>query len=53
MCSFTTDKPVLLVVGGSLGAQKVNDAIRAALPQLLEHFQVAHLAAKVNLTKAL
>ena len=28
MCSFTTDKPVLLVVGGSLGAKKVNDAIR-------------------------
>lgn len=53
MCSFTTDKPVLLVVGGSLGAKKVNDAIRAALPQLLEHFQVAHLCGKGKLDESL
>lgn len=53
MCSFNTDKPILLVFGGSLGAQKVNEAIRAALPQLLTKFQVAHLCGKGKLDESL
>lgn len=36
-------KPVLLMVGGSLGAQAVNDALRQALPLLLPDFDVVHL----------
>lgn len=40
---FSGDKPVLLVMGGSQGAAKVNDAVRAALPELLKTFDVAHL----------
>ena len=43
MCGFSTDKPVILVIGGSLGSVAVNTAVRAALPELLEHFQVVHL----------
>lgn len=42
-CGFTTAKPVLLVVGGSTGAVRVNKAIRAILPKLLERYQVCHL----------
>lgn len=53
MCSFNTDKPILLVFGGSLGAQKVNEAIRAALPLLLTKFQVAHLCGKGKLDESL
>ncbi len=40
------DKPFLLVMGGSLGAQAVNEAVRADLPQLLKEFNVIHLCGK-------
>ena len=46
LCGFTADKPVILVIGGSLGAVAVNNAVREALPQLLESFQVVHLCGK-------
>ena len=45
-CGFTTDKPVLMVIGGSLGAASVNDNIRKILPELLKEFQVVHLCGK-------
>ena len=45
-CGFTSDKPVILVVGGSLGAVAVNDAVRRLLPELLKDFQVIHLCGK-------
>ena len=48
-CHFTTDKPVLLVVGGSTGSKVINDAIREQLPVLLKDFQVIHLCGKGNL----
>ncbi|MDD6571221.1 MAG: undecaprenyldiphospho-muramoylpentapeptide beta-N-acetylglucosaminyltransferase [Thermoflexaceae bacterium] len=48
-CGFTSDKPVIMVVGGSTGAVHVNDAVRAILPKLLEKFQVVHLCGKGKL----
>lgn len=45
-CGFTANKPVILVVGGSLGAVRVNEAVREILPQLLEKYQVIHLCGK-------
>ncbi len=41
--------PVLLVLGGSQGAQIVNDAIIEALPRLVEKYQVIHQTGKNNL----
>ena len=46
MCGFTANKPVIMVIGGSLGAANVNKAVRDALPRLLEDFQVVHLCGK-------
>lgn len=46
LCGFSADKPVILVIGGSLGAVAVNNAVRAALPELLETFQIVHLCGK-------
>lgn len=46
MCDFTANKPVIMVIGGSLGAANVNKAVREALPKLLEDFQVVHLCGK-------
>ena len=43
---FTDSKPVILVIGGSLGAVAVNEAVRRVLPNLLKDFQVIHLCGK-------
>lgn len=45
-CGFDGSKPVLLIIGGSLGAVRVNEAVRAILPSLLEKFDVIHLCGK-------
>ena len=46
MCGFTANKPVIMVIGGSLGAANVNKAVRDALPKLLKDFQIVHLCGK-------
>ena len=46
-------KPVLLIIGGSLGAASVNDAIRRILPSLLPDFDVIHLCGKDKLDSSL
>lgn len=43
---YSGEKPVLLVMGGSLGAQKLNELVRAALPLLCERYDVIHLCGK-------
>lgn len=53
LCGFTSDKPVILVIGGSLGSVVVNTAVREALPELLEKFQVIHLCGKGKLDDSL
>lgn len=52
-CNFTANKPVILVVGGSMGAVAVNNSIRSILPTLLEKFQVVHLCGKDKLDNSL
>jgi len=42
------DLPTLLVVGGSLGARSINQAIISILPQLLDFAQVLHISGKLN-----
>lgn len=46
MCKFTANKPVIMVIGGSLGAASVNKVVREALPKLLTDFQVVHICGK-------
>lgn len=46
MCGFTTSKPIIMVVGGSLGAVAVNEAVRGALDILLKKYQIVHLCGK-------
>ena len=53
LCGFSADKPVILVIGGSLGAVAVNNAVRSALPELLESFQIVHLCGKGKIDETL
>ncbi len=43
---FKDVKPVIMVMGGSLGAANVNKAIRSILPKLLNRYNVIHLTGK-------
>lgn len=52
-CGFKDIKPVILIVGGSLGAAAVNDAVRGVLPELLKEFQIIHLCGKGKLDASL
>lgn len=45
-CGFSTEKPVILVVGGSTGAAALNEAVWNLLPTLLKRFQIVHLCGK-------
>lgn len=53
LCGFNTDKPCLLVIGGSLGAGSINRNIRDALPQLTTEYQVIHICGKGKLEPSL
>lgn len=52
-CGFTANKPVILVIGGSLGSVRVNEAVREILPQLLEKYQIIHLCGKDKVDESL
>ena len=41
-----SEKPVLMVVGGSLGAVALNEALRASLDELLIKYNIIHLCGK-------
>jgi UDP-N-acetylglucosamine--N-acetylmuramyl-(pentapeptide) pyrophosphoryl-undecaprenol N-acetylglucosamine transferase len=45
---LTKDLPTVLILGGSLGAQKINDAIIDLLPELTKRYQIIHQVGKVN-----
>ena len=45
---LTGGKPVILVSGGSQGAQKINSVLLAILAQILEHFEIIHQTGRNN-----
>lgn len=46
MCGFDAARPTLLVMGGSSGAERINAALRTALPELVPTWQIIHLTGK-------
>lgn len=53
MCGFSANKPIIMVIGGSMGSVIVNNAIRLALPSLLNQYQIVHLCGKDKLDPSL
>lgn len=53
VCGFTANKPVIMVIGGSLGSAAINKAVREALPTLLNDFQVVHICGKEKIDNLL
>lgn len=46
ICNFTKEKPIILVMGGSLGSKIINDFIFENIQDITEKFQVVHLVGK-------
>jgi len=44
--------PTILIMGGSQGAQKINDVVLSALTDLVSHYQVIHQTGKRNFSEA-
>ncbi len=42
------DRPVILILGGSQGAQKINDMVLTILPQMLNDFEIIHQTGEKN-----
>lgn len=52
-CGFTAGKPVMMIIGGSIGSVFINQVVREALPDLLKKYQIIHLCGKGNLDDTL
>ncbi|WP_409251045.1 undecaprenyldiphospho-muramoylpentapeptide beta-N-acetylglucosaminyltransferase [Bacillus sp. SCS-153A] len=53
LTGFYDSKPVLMIMGGSLGSRKINEAVRKNLSLLMEKYQIIHLCGKGNLDPSL
>lgn len=53
ICGFKEDKPILLIIGGSLGSKFINDSVRSILIKILKDFNVIHICGKGNLDEKL
>ena len=51
-CGFSGKKPVLLIMGGSLGAIVINNVLDKIIPKLTQTYDVAHIRGKKNLLSA-
>ena len=49
---LSANRPIILIIGGSLGSVTVNRSVRHILPKLLETFQVIHICGKGNLDES-
>ncbi|MBS4194880.1 undecaprenyldiphospho-muramoylpentapeptide beta-N-acetylglucosaminyltransferase [Lederbergia citri] len=46
---FHTKLPILTIMGGSLGAKKINETVHAAIEQLTKKYQIVHICGKNNI----
>ena len=49
LCGFTSEKPVIMVIGGSQGSENINKIVRSTLKTLLKNFNICHLCGNGNL----
>lgn len=46
--NLTGEKPLILILGGSQGAQRINDTLLIILPEILREFELIHQTGKKN-----
>ena len=53
ICGFKDEKPILMVIGGSLGSKIINEAIRSKLQKLMIQYNIIHICGNGNIDKTL
>lgn len=53
ICKFTDAKPVLMIIGGSLGAKRINQTVRNCVEQLLREYNIIHICGNGNIDNKL
>lgn len=53
ICGFKNDRPLMLVMGGSLGSKRINECVRSILRTLTERYNIAHICGKGNVSEEL
>ena len=53
ICGFNDSKPIIMIMGGSLGSRNLNNLIREQIQRLTRHFQVVHICGKGNIDEKL
>lgn len=53
ICNFKSDKPVLMMMGGSLGSVKINTILRKIIDELVLNFNIIHICGKGNIDQEL
>lgn len=46
ICNFDPKKPTIMIIGGSLGAKSLNEAVSNNLKELLQNYQIIHISGK-------
>lgn len=52
-CGFTENKPVLFIMGGSLGSKIINEVIAVNIEKLINKFNIIHICGKGNINNNL
>lgn len=53
IAGFVDDKPIVLIIGGSLGSRAINNLVREALDELLKSFNIINICGKGNVDDSL
>lgn len=53
LCGFKDKKPIVLVMGGSLGSRNINKLVRDTILKLLNNFNIVHICGKGNIDEKL
>ncbi len=53
ICGFVDAKPIIMVIGGSLGSKAINEAIRKNLQKLMLQFNIIHICGSGNIDPSL
>lgn len=53
ICGFDKEKPIVLIMGGSLGAMALNECIDSSIDELTQKYQIIHLRGAKNINSEL
>src|SRR5699024_7222419 len=51
LTGFSDQKPIILIMGGSVGSKKINDTVRESLPELLKSYQIIHICGEGHIAE--